>query len=229
MQMIEKKILLLQKIPTLINQFNAKPTKYKSSLETSFETFLKHHPYDTEIWIKFALLLHCLIKDNQKAVECLNNVLHYNSNNVYVTMLLIFISENISPMNDKLFEMLCTLNSPNKEILSLIEYQKAWYYLPKDEELYRYTLEHSIELCDKFVWNHKALGAFYFFRNEIDIGRILFRKALTNIHHVYTSHEFQSVGACDINEFFNARLKGTHILQPMVFMMINAIEQHCIP
>lgn len=218
------KAVFLQKISDLIDQFSIKPT-CALAITRTFNNFLKKHPYDTDIWIKFALVLHFLLKDTVHASECLNTILRYNPGNVYVTMLLVFLSEQIGPMSDELFEKLCELQSPHKEILSLIEYQKSWYYIQKDEEkLCRYALESSIELCDKFVWNYKALGSLYFLGNDNAGGKLLFRKAINNVHHVYSFYEYQSLGAANIDEFFNARLKGTHIMQPVVLMMINALE-----
>lgn len=222
--MLEMKAVFLQKISHLIDQFNIKPTN-ASVVIKEFNSFLKQHPYDTGVWIKYSLVLHFLLKDTVRALECLNSVLQYNPGNVYVTMLLVFISEQMGPMSDELFDKLCELQTPHKEILSLIEYQKSWYYIQKDEEkLCHYSLECSIELCDKFVWNYKALGSLYFLGNDKASGRLLFRKAINNVHHVYSFYEYQSLGAANIDEFFNARLKGTHIMQPIVLMMINALE-----
>jgi hypothetical protein len=222
--MIEKKITLLQKIQPFINQFYENQEKNKCALTKLLTTYLKHNPYDTEIWIKFALIIHCLFKDNNYAIECLKTILMYQSNNIPVTMFLVFLTEHVSTIDDQLFEQLCSLQSSNKEILSLIEYQKAWYYLNKNEALYQYTLESSIELCDKFVWNQRALGCFYFLQKEIEMGRSFFKKAINNIHHIYSYDEYQYVGISNINDFFNARLKGTHIMQPMVLMMIKVLE-----
>lgn len=221
------KVTLLKKVSEVIERSRLQP-KAIISLRSLFKDFLKKNPYDTEIWIKFSLILYCFFKDNHAALECLQAVLQYNPDNIYVIMLLAFISEHVEPMSDEIFEKLCSLTTPHKELLSLLEYQKSWYYLQKNEDLYRYTLENSIELCDKFVWNHKALGSFYFLHNEVESGRISFRKALKNIHHVYSFQEYQSLGSNNMDEFFNARLKGTHIMQPVVLMMIDVLDPHAI-
>lgn len=219
--MVDKKIILLQQITKLIEQSATKSNN--ATLKKLCASYLQKHPYDTEIWLRFALLLHCFIKDHAAAIECLKTILCYNPGNVYVTMLLVFIAEKAHVMNDALFEQLCNLQPPNKEIASLIEYQKAWYYLEKDPELYTYALECSLALCDKFVWNYKALGSWYFFHNKFELGKSLFRTALKNICYVYTPQEYQKVGMFNLDDFFNAHLKGTHIMQPTMLMMLDVL------
>ncbi len=222
--MIEQKINILKKIALSIETFNHKSDQHKQSLTKTFLNYLKNNPYDTDIWVKFALVSHCLLRNDAQAIECLTTILTYNPGNIYVTMLLVIISEKIHPMSDDLFEQLSALQPSSKELLSLIEYQKAWYYLEKDEAIYRYTLENSLDLCGRFVWNLRALGTVYFLRNNIKAGRSLFEKALNNIQHVYSLQEYEQIGIINIDDFFNARLKGTHIMQPMVLMMIQALK-----
>lgn len=222
--MIEKKIDLLKKVARCTETFNHNSKHAVHTLTKIFLDYLKTHSYDTDIWIKFALISHCLLKNDAQALDCLRTILTYNPSNIHVTMLMVFISEKIHPMNDNLFEQLSALQPSNKELLSLIEYQKAWYYLEKDEALYRYTLENSLELCGKFVWNLKALGTLYFLHNKVNAGRSLFEKALNNIHHIYSIREYETMGISTLDNFFNTRLKGTHIMQPMVFMMLNALK-----
>lgn len=219
--------MLLRKVSEALEKIRTQP--HKAAIITKlFKNFLKQNPYDTEIWIKFSLILHCFFKDYHGALECLHTVLRYNPDNINVIMLFTFISEHIQPMPHDVFEKLCELTTPCKELLSLIEYQKSWYYLQKNESLYHYTLENSVELCDGFVWNQKALGSFYFLHDQVEHGRLLFKKALKNIHHVYSFQEYQFLGSNNIDEFFNAHLKGTHIMQPVVLMMIDVLDSNAI-
>jgi len=224
--MVKQKIDLLKKVTQCVDSFNRNSGQYSHTLTKLFSSYLKDNSYDTDTWIKFALISHGLLKNDAQAIECLTTILTYNPGNLYVTMLLIFIAKKTGSIPDDLFEQLCNLQPASKELLSLIEYQKSWYYLEKDESLYRYTLENSLDLCGKFVWNLKALGTFYFLDYKISTGRSLFEKALKNIHHIYSMDEYEHIGIINIDEFFNARLKGTHIMQPMVMMMINALTNH---
>jgi tetratricopeptide (TPR) repeat protein len=181
-------------------------------LRIIFKKYLKENPCDTEVWIKFALLLYsALLHEDLKAQKCLETILEYDANNIQVKLFLVYIIEHYSYIDEDLFEILNKIKTPNKELMSLVEYSKSsYYYLTKEDfDSYELCLKKSIELCDKYVSNYVDLGQFYIKRGNIQQGYELMKKGLQNVEYVYD--EAHPYDILDFEEFFNERFKGIHL------------------
>ena len=107
------------------------------------------------------------------------------------------------------------LKSNNEEITSMIEYEKYFYYRHKEnKELIEQSLLKSIDLCNKHVWNNINLGRFYLRNKQIAKAKKYIYQGFNNIQYVYQVEDFETnnkFDPFDIEEFFNERIKGTHL------------------
>ena len=134
------------------------------TMQKTFDEYLSVHPKDTEIWLNYALCMYTFAEGTDYPEECLRKILEYDQDNLYAIMLLTYINAHDSHISNQLFEQLCSLKSNDNEILSMIEYEKIWYY--NDHENYEKVLINSVELCDKHVWNNVNLGRLYIEEGE---------------------------------------------------------------
>ncbi len=178
-----------------------------------FKKYLTIHPFDTEIWTKFALLFLQLPKDEINAMGCLQKILEYDPKNVIAKILLACFADYALYVDKPIFEIVYSIKTTNQEFLSIIEIEKSWYYSYTDHKMYKKVLLRSIDYCDSFVLNYKLLGLHYLCEEkDIKKARYCFQKALNNIQYVYTMNEHYD--PLNIAEFFNERLKGIHTTQP---------------
>lgn len=177
-----------------------------------FKGYLKENPYDTEILVKFALLLYLgPLHEDLKAQKCLETILEYDPNNIQVKLFLVYIIEHYAHIDEDLFEMLNQIKTSDKAIMSLVEYSKSSYYylIKKDFDAYEKCLARSIELCDKYVSHFVDLGQFYIKRGNLTKGYDFLKKGFKNVEYVYD--ETLPYDTLDIEEFFNERFKGIHL------------------
>lgn len=179
-----------------------------------FEKYLDNNPYDTEIWIKFALLAYCaLFHDDVDAQAYLEKILAYDPHNIKVILFHTYIVEHYSYLNDALMERLNKLKTDDKSLMSLIEFQKSSYYyiVTENPNEYEKCLLRSIKFCDKYFWNNVHLGRFYLRKGFITKGHEYLKKGLNNLEYVYDDTRPRNI--LDLEEFFNERLKGIHLSQ----------------
>jgi tetratricopeptide (TPR) repeat protein len=211
----------------LINIFKNEKTKEAAEdLELFLEEHLAKNPYDTEIWIKLALVVYWApLYDDLKAAECLKKILKYNPKNVRAILLLVYILDHCMGFDDDLFKQLCDTCTDNEEYMSMIEYVKTSYYFDKDEALYQASFEKSIECCDRFVWNHVKLGQFFLYKKNLEKGYYYLQKGIMNIEYVYDEHH-PYPDALDIEEFFNERFKGIHMTQSNYEIIMESFDHN---
>lgn len=190
-----------------------------------FEKYLKENPLDTEIWIKFALLLYsALLHEDLGAQKCLEKVLEYDPSNITVILFRAYIIEHYSYINESLFKELNQIKSLDKSLMSLVEYSKSSYYYLVIENFdeYEKCLIKSIELCDQYVSNYVDLGQYYIKKGLLTKGYELMNKGLKNLE--YTYDENNSVNILCIEEFFNERFKGIHLSQSNYEIIIESFD-----
>ncbi len=196
----------------LIKVFNEEKTKQSAeTLEIFLDCYLANNPLDTEIWVKLALTVYrSPLHDDLKAIDCLEKALVSDPYNIKVMLLLIYVIYHCIYFDDELFKRLCNLKTQDNELMSLIEYTKSWYYLFKEnDEFYQKTLNNSIELCDRYVWNYIDLGRFYIEKGNLAKGFDLMKKGLDNLEYVYD--DTRSYDVLNIEEFINERFRGIHL------------------
>lgn len=206
------RILNKNELNKLIKSFNDQRSKETAErLEAFLENYLKYNPLDIEMLVKLALTVYrSPLHDDLKAIEYLEKALALDQYNIKITLLLIYIIINCKFFDDESFNKLCKLRSKNKELMSLIEYTKSWYYLFKNDNLmYEKSLYHSIKLCKNYVWNYVDLGRFYIEKGNIRKGYELMQNGLKNLEYIYDEHHPRNI--LDIEEFFNERFKGIHL------------------
>lgn len=205
------KIQFLSLLTKLIKEVEKKPSDERfDQIVEYFEEYLKIYPHDTETWLKFALLFLWLPKDEDNALGCLQKILEYDPENVIAKLLFSCFSDYFGGVDKPVFELLCTIETTNRELLSIAEFEKSKYYSYSNKELHKKTLLKSIDYCDTFVWNYKHLGLQYLYEEkDIENAHFCFQKALNNIQYVYTLKE--DYDPLNIEEFINERLKGVHV------------------
>ncbi len=177
------------------------------AMQKTFDEYLSMHQKDTEIWLRYALCMYTFAEGTDYPEECLRKILEYDPNNLYAIMLLAYINAHDSHISDQLFIQLCNLKSNDNEILSMIEYEKIWYYT--DDENYKKVLIKSVELCDKHVWNKVNLGRLYISEGDIKKGQELIIKGLDNVKLIYTDDTVYD--ELSVEEYFNEVIKGIHL------------------
>ncbi len=190
------------------------------TIQKSFDQYLNLHPYDTEIWLKYALCMYDLAEGSDYPEECLRKILEYDQNNLSATMLLVYINAHDSHISDQLFRQLCALKSDDNEILSMIEYEKIWYY--KDDENYEKVLVNSVRLCNKHVWNNVNLGRLYITKGEFKKGQELILKGLENIKLIYNNDTIYD--ELSVEEYFNETIKGIHLSRSNYNCIIGSLD-----
>ena len=170
---VMKKSLLLDTIRNKMDIYrkNKYDQKILNNIKNLFEEYLNNNPYDTEMWLSYAVCMYRLEEATDWAEECLRKILAYDSSNIYATMLLTYVCAHSSHIDDHLFNLLCKLKTEDKEILSMIEYEKVWYF--NDSEMYEQVLTNSVKLWDKHVWNNVKLGWIYLSTRRIREGQEL--------------------------------------------------------
>ncbi len=216
------KNLLLKNINKQIDQYrknNYDMTTF-SNIRKTFDEYLHVHPKDTEIWLSYALCMYKLAEGSDYPEECLRKILEYDQDNLYAIMLLVYINAHDSYISDQLFKQLCNLKSNDNQILSMIEYEKIWYY--KDVENYERVLTDSVQLYDKHVWNNVKLGYIYLEKGEIKIGQELILKGLKNVQLVYDDDTVYD--ELSIEEYFNETIKGIHLTDINYNSIIDSLD-----
>lgn len=175
------------------------------------ESYLKENPYDTDIWIKLALAVYtCPYSDDIKAMECMNAILSYDPTNPYALIILGYMESHWSRITDATFGKLSLVKDENNEIMSMVEFVKAWYYLEhNNDELYQKTLEHSVTLYPH-VRNCINLAGLYFEQGRIEESTKLKDLGLANIQLLvdYSGNKpvpFYDI--TDLNHFLDTRIK----------------------
>ena len=185
-------------------------------IEKIIDEYLKNNPYDTEIWILQALLVYeSPLNDLMKTINCLKKVLIFDPNNTTAALFLGYVYEYSSYIPEDFFHKLLNIKSDNNEIASMIEFVKYFYYRYKENnELIEQTLLQSIALCSNHVWNNIKLDQFYLQNKQIDKAKDYIFQGFNNIQYVYHKEDFKQnfkYNPFDIEEFFNERIKGTHL------------------
>lgn len=204
-----KKQLLLKLTDELMDRYRKSSYEIKIfiTIRKSFKEYLENNSQDTEVWLAYALVMNSLAEGEDYSVNCLWSILTYDPSNINATMLLVYILAHNSYVDDDLFKQLCNLRTEDKEVLSMIEYEKIWYYT--SDLLYEKVLLNSIELCDTHVYNFVKLGNFYIRRGYIAKGRDFLKKGLDNVKLIYDNHSYQNI--LNVEEYFNEQLKGIHL------------------
>jgi tetratricopeptide (TPR) repeat protein len=113
-----------------------------------FKEYLSMHPYDTEIWLKFALLFLQLPKDEDNALDCLKKILVYNPDNVIAKILYGCFADYFGDVDKQVFELVCSIKTNDQELLSIQEFEKSlYYYSYKDQTQCKEALLKSIDYC----------------------------------------------------------------------------------
>lgn len=194
---------------------------YAEQLQLMFEDYLRKNPYDTEIRIKFSFVLYrSLLNANICAIECLEKILEYEPNNILVSLIIFYIHQHESVVDQEVFEKISNLQTNDTEIQSMIEYAKSWYRDNYDD--YEKCLVKSIQLCDKYLWNYVDLGQLYIKRKDLAKGYALIKKGLENFEYVYDEQRPQDI--LDIEEFFNERFKGIHLSKPNYEIILESFD-----
>jgi tetratricopeptide (TPR) repeat protein len=197
---------------------------YAEQLQLMFEDYLRKNPYDTEVRIKFSFVLYrSLLNANISAINCLEKILEYEPNNILVSLIIFYIHQHESVIDQEVFEKLSNLQTEDTQIQSMIEYAKSWYHIVRDDyDEYENCLLKSIELCDKYLWNYVDLGQLYIKRRDLAKGYTLIKKGLENFEYVYDEQHPQDI--LDIEEFFNERFKGIHLSQPNYEIILESFD-----
>ena len=216
-----KKKLPLNIIRNEMNNYikNNFDPKILSNIRFLFDEYLSNNLYDTEIWLKYAVCMYRLAEETDWAEACLKKILEYDPHHIYATMFLAYIRAHSSYLDDYLFNLLCNLETENKEILSMIEYEKIWHYL--DDEMYEKVLTNSVEFYDKHVWNNVKLGWINLEKGDIKKGQELLKKGLDNVEFVYDGRPYDKLS---VEEYFNENIKGIHLSQPNYEMILESFD-----
>ena len=181
-------------------------------IENLFELYLKENPRDSEVWLQFARFELDFFQDDYKAQDLLLEVLAYEPNNAYAVLLLAYLAFTISNYyEEESLKLLDQLQTNDKEILSMIEYAKALYYLKIDYKRYAEYLQKSVEYYDKHVWNNFCLGLIYLEQNKKDEAKELIEKAYDNVQLIYIFLTEDHSSLTPIREFLSECLKGIFI------------------
>ena len=179
--------------------------------EKIMEELLANEPYNTELWLRYAVLeLNSPLTDPIRSIECLNKIFQYDKYNFEAILLLCCIYHfHLGDIDDELISKLDSVKTNDKEKLSMIEYIKSWYYDRKeDNKMYEQVLLKSIELFSGNVLNYKRLAQFYVKNGNIKRSQELIKLALKNITLVYSKDYFHDF--TDVNEYFNEFVRGIH-------------------
>lgn len=185
-----------------------------------FDQYLSDNPCDTEVWLNYTMCMYRLAEDVDYAEECLKKILDYEQNNIFATMLLVYIGAHSAYLDDYLFRLLCNLKTENKEILSMIEFEKIWYYI--GSEMYEKVLLESVKLYDKHVWNNVHLGWIYLEKGDIKKGQQFLKKGLDNVEFVYDGRPYDELS---VEEYFNENIKGIHLSKPNYESILESFDQ----
>ncbi len=214
------KKLLIEKIKDLTKKYYKAPIGERDvyvleEIRNIINEYLAKNPADTDVRLRLVMLEYAPpLEDPELLVTYLNEILKYDSTNIYTILILAYTEEICwGGITDSVFEKLNNLSSKDSEIISMIELAKAWYYQRKNNnELYEKHLLNSINYCNKHVSNYTELANFYAKRGEKDKVKKFAKKALNNVQVVYIQGSITDI--TDVEDFINEFFKGTHITEP---------------
>ncbi|MCL5875207.1 MAG: hypothetical protein M1114_01920 [Candidatus Dependentiae bacterium] len=177
------------------------------------EQYLEEYPQDTDICIKLALAVYTSpFCDDLRAMECMNAILSYDPLNPHALIILAYMESHWIRITDATFEKLSLVQDEGNEIMSMIEFVKAWYYSEhNNRELYQKALENSVALWQSHVKNYVSLGWLYINQGKIEVGEKLKAIGLANVKVRSNIHNIKYFNITDINHFLDERIKGTRI------------------
>lgn len=185
-----------------------------ADIERILKEYLSIHPQDSDIWLKLSRLYRFLY-DDISTNECLNTVLEYEPHNAQALILLASFADSYPGITKEIFQKLCEFYSSDEKIMSMIEYLKGKYFLVESFSNKKYELpqeqefKRSIELCDKYVWNHVQLAHIYINRHELAEARELLISALSNIKRVSGSSDYYDF--LSVERYINELVTGIWI------------------
>ncbi len=159
---------------------------YLESIEKEFQDYLKYNPKDSESWITFAIFLYEDLHTTEEAVKCLEELLINDSENIRALLVLAMIQDfSYGSFDEKVFDQISATRIKNYELLSMVEYMKAWGYYFNNKEQREKCLINSINLYPNHVKNNEELGKIYLGQGKIEEGCTLIKKALRNVKFIF--------------------------------------------
>lgn len=192
-------------------------------IENLFKEYLKEHPNDSEVSIRYAIFLLEDLHDDYGALEPLKKIIDNDPNNVEAVLIMGYIIWGFMGYmyEDYTFQRLNELKTDDPELLSMIEYVKYLYYSMNNNLLHQECLKKSVEFYDKHVKNNYRLGLNY--GKETEIGKIFIKKAINNVQSIYI-YLFPSFTIRTKEDFLNEFVKGTHITNSIYEMMKESLD-----
>ena len=179
--------------------------------EELLEEYLKHHPQDTEAWLRlFMIRISDRLFDEHTATECCKKILEYDSDNIYALLGLTYLCYYWFVKYDaQMIESLFRFQSNNHAEMSLIEFARAWYYEGRNNKiLQEKALLKSITYCDVFVFNYEMLGTIYTRQGRFEEAAQCLKKALTNIQTVVSGPGEDLTDRSDIESLLDEFFRG---------------------
>ncbi len=217
----------LNSITSLIEDIESKehPWDFMPAIQL-FQQFLKDNPENIEVRTKYALFIYDDVHDEMEGIKQLHIILKYDCNNIFAKFLLGYIAYfSIGVVDDLTNDIICDMEikDNNKELLSIRELIKSWYYY-SDKEKEKECLLKSIEYWDKHVWNYRQVGLYYYFKKDYRSAYYYFEKAFSNIQLVYTNYDNRELFSPEL--FINEQLKGIYVSH-FCFEGLQSLMQEC--
>jgi hypothetical protein len=202
-------------------------TEAMLKMEALIEKELERNPHNIQLLLKFALLEQSVpFADHIKSTWILNVILTYEPNNQLALLILAGVNHYCGhAMDDKeIFEKLCSAETTNKEMASMLAYAASWYYEDiGDKEKLECILLKSIELCSRHVFNQKSLAKLYLKQNRLAEAKLLVQKAMTNVVKILKDDDWWDY--TDANNYTNEMIKGTHITRVVYSVLTDLLQE----
>lgn len=198
-------------------------------VQKAFEQYLEVDPENIEIRFQYSIFLYePPIADPYKALEYLNSILEYDPQNVFALLLMVYFNDfSLGGIEETLFQKLCSVNTNDSNILSMVELAKAWYFQWTDINKYEQSLLKSIYHGSKNVNSYVYLAELYIKQNKISQAHELLKIAISNVSTTLTTQDCLESGLQTLNDFLNERYKGirkTEIIYDSIIEMYNATK-----
>src|SRR3990172_11222304 len=178
---------------------------------------LKCESNDINLWLALAIVSAAPpFGDDETSIRCINKAFAIDDKCVLALLILAHTYEfvELRGIDDALLYKIENFQADSNELSSMLKYVASWAYCwnrknnpIKEEQL----LKKSIEFCGDHVWNYVQLADLYFKEGRKTEAYLLIDKALGNIKKVYTLENISEYDSTSIDDFINARIKGTHI------------------
>jgi tetratricopeptide (TPR) repeat protein len=203
-----------------------------SQIAAFFQSYLAFNQDDEDCLITYALFLHEKMHDEQTAIDLLLDLLiNRKSKNSKALLVCLEMCSISRPCEEKIIQLVSTVETYDKSILSMIEYVQTYPMFCGPEEVEK-EVEHlirSVQLCGNQVKNLSSLAGYYMGRGDFYKAKELLKRAMRNIRLIDYNNKYAKdlIWFTTADDYINEFITGINP-SPFIFESIDKQYAACL-